>query len=547
MACAAAAALAAAAAASAVVAGPGRAAGTGRGLQSGAGRLDPRKRPLVRLVPGRPALRSPCAGAARAARSPASVAPPSHGLDYYELLGLDAAATPAEIKRAYRWLQKRCHPDVATGGLGHDMATLLNEAYSVLSDADSRSTYDQVRLTWLEHDDYTGKPLYSTWLGHPEEKQAAFVDEFSCIGCLQCALLADRTFKIENQGGRARAVSQWGDDETTINAAMAACPVDCIHWVPREQLPVLEYLTSKLPRMEVGLINHSGGGGRRMPEDVFSNADSFLKKREKQEQERSRHQETPAQRKARVAAASAIQTRAGGWWQHHGAQGGSSNWSADNVDGNQGPLIPLSWLTEEERLAGAAAAAAQASARLADNPVLPDDLRRLQEAAEKLRKQEVEGGRSRPLQATVDYWKPHKANSCYVPFADMAEATSHARASKTASPTTHVSSARSSPAAIASDMKSGAKLEAFLSMAPLLVAATAAIAVALTSNTEAAQSAPAVESILLPAEMTSGIYARSLQAAVVWYTLSAMVTHSIALLSGTMATETPKGNKGKSD
>jgi curved DNA-binding protein CbpA len=40
-------------------------------------------------------------------------------------------------------LQKRCHPDIA-GPAGHDMAIILNEAYSILSDPNSRSAYDKV-------------------------------------------------------------------------------------------------------------------------------------------------------------------------------------------------------------------------------------------------------------------------------------------------------------------------------------------------------------------------------------------------------------------
>lgn len=69
-----------------------------------------------------------------------------HGYDVYELLGVEPEAPLPEIKQAYRWLQKRCHPDIA-GPVGHDMAILLNDAYTILSDPMQRAAYDVVSIT----------------------------------------------------------------------------------------------------------------------------------------------------------------------------------------------------------------------------------------------------------------------------------------------------------------------------------------------------------------------------------------------------------------
>jgi curved DNA-binding protein CbpA len=68
-----------------------------------------------------------------------------YGYNLYELLGIEKDAHAEEVKRAYRWLQKKCHPDVA-GPKGHDMAILLNEAYDILSDPHRRAAYDLVCL-----------------------------------------------------------------------------------------------------------------------------------------------------------------------------------------------------------------------------------------------------------------------------------------------------------------------------------------------------------------------------------------------------------------
>ena len=52
-------------------------------------------------------------------------------------------ATPAEIKKAYRRLQKACHPDIA-GEAGSDVCTILNEAYDVLMNDNARA-HDRVK------------------------------------------------------------------------------------------------------------------------------------------------------------------------------------------------------------------------------------------------------------------------------------------------------------------------------------------------------------------------------------------------------------------
>jgi molecular chaperone DnaJ len=63
--------------------------------------------------------------------------------DYYEVLGLKKGASDDEIKKAYRTLAKKYHPDVSSEPNAEAKFKEVQEAYDTLSDADKRSAYDQ--------------------------------------------------------------------------------------------------------------------------------------------------------------------------------------------------------------------------------------------------------------------------------------------------------------------------------------------------------------------------------------------------------------------
>ncbi|MBD5422934.1 MAG: molecular chaperone DnaJ [Mycoplasma sp.] len=63
--------------------------------------------------------------------------------DYYEILGIDKNATTSDIKKAYRVLAKKYHPDINKSPDAEKLFKEVNEAYEVLSDPEKRQMYDQ--------------------------------------------------------------------------------------------------------------------------------------------------------------------------------------------------------------------------------------------------------------------------------------------------------------------------------------------------------------------------------------------------------------------
>lgn len=78
--------------------------------------------------------------------------------DYYEVMGVPRTAAADEIKRAYRKLARKYHPDVSKEADAEARFKELGEAYEVLKDPEKRAAYDQLGADWKAGQEFRPPP-----------------------------------------------------------------------------------------------------------------------------------------------------------------------------------------------------------------------------------------------------------------------------------------------------------------------------------------------------------------------------------------------------
>ncbi len=140
--------------------------------------------------------------------------------DYYEVLGVDRTADEKEIKKAYRKLARKYHPDVAEEGKKEEATEKfkeISEAYAVLSDEEKRQRYDQFGHAGM--DGFSNEDIF---------RNVNFEDIFQGFG----GGGLDDIFETLFGGGRSRSYNagprRGGDiyTETTITLEEAASGVE---------------------------------------------------------------------------------------------------------------------------------------------------------------------------------------------------------------------------------------------------------------------------------------------------------------------------------
>jgi curved DNA-binding protein len=78
--------------------------------------------------------------------------------NYYDIMGIARDASEDEIKRAYRKLARKYHPDVSKEADAETRFKELGEAYAVLKDPEKRAAYDQLGTDWKAGQDFRPPP-----------------------------------------------------------------------------------------------------------------------------------------------------------------------------------------------------------------------------------------------------------------------------------------------------------------------------------------------------------------------------------------------------
>src|SRR6185437_13480404 len=123
--------------------------------------------------------------------------------DYYEVLGLPRTATQDEVRRAYRKLARKYHPDVSQQADGEERFKELGEAYQVLKDTEKRAAYDRLGRQWQDGQDFQPPPDWDegfefSGAGNERSAHADFSDFFEAM------------FGGAHPGGRSRQTERHG-------------------------------------------------------------------------------------------------------------------------------------------------------------------------------------------------------------------------------------------------------------------------------------------------------------------------------------------------
>lgn len=132
--------------------------------------------------------------------------------DYYKIMGVERDAKPDDIKRVYRRLARKYHPDVSKEANAEAKFKEVQEAYEVLKDPEKRAAYDQLGANWRQGQDFTPPPdwgrdfEFTTGFGGGRD-DAGFSDFFSSLFGARSAFRGQR-----GGGGFGGGFASTGED-----------------------------------------------------------------------------------------------------------------------------------------------------------------------------------------------------------------------------------------------------------------------------------------------------------------------------------------------
>jgi len=133
--------------------------------------------------------------------------------DYYKIMGVKRDASQDEIKRAYRKLARKFHPDVSKEPDAEAKFKELGEAYEVLKDPEKRSAYDQLGQQWQNGQEFHPPPGWNQgYEFHSGNFNEADFSQFSDF--------------FESLFGRGSARQQWRQEDARGEDSYAKVMID---------------------------------------------------------------------------------------------------------------------------------------------------------------------------------------------------------------------------------------------------------------------------------------------------------------------------------
>ncbi|MBA3254889.1 MAG: DnaJ domain-containing protein [Burkholderiaceae bacterium] len=141
--------------------------------------------------------------------------------EYYKTLGVGQSASADEIKKAYRGLARKYHPDVSKEADASARMAEVNEAYAVLSDPEKRAAFDKLAQRRAAGQDFQPPPGWDAGFdfseaGSPAGNDGDFSDFFNTLFSR-----AARAQRGQERGGGARAQVRGGDHHARISIDLA--------------------------------------------------------------------------------------------------------------------------------------------------------------------------------------------------------------------------------------------------------------------------------------------------------------------------------------
>jgi len=173
--------------------------------------------------------------------------------DYYEVMGVSRDATQDEIKKAYRRLARKYHPDVSKAADAEERFKEVGEAYAVLKDPEKRAAYDQLGKDWKAGQDFRPPPDWDAGFEFSEGgfggDSAGFSDFFDSLfgqGGFQAGGRPRGEFRVRGEDHHAKVLI---DLEDAYRGASRSISLKAPELTPEGQLVTRQRtLNVRIPR-----------------------------------------------------------------------------------------------------------------------------------------------------------------------------------------------------------------------------------------------------------------------------------------------------------